>query len=239
MDDGTIVTAGVAKQIADQIRAAIMEGRLNPNEKLQTEEELATRYGVSRPTIREALKRLAAQNLIRSKRGPGGGNFVNEASLEQVAPAVTSAARMLATLGELPMEEVFAARRELEGLCLRMTFDRQDPDLAKRLDAELVVQRDQSVSDQDFCASDVRFHRLIIDSCGNVIVRLALYTVVEALMPVINMIITRTRQRSEIRKHHVRMVEAIRRNNLAGAKEALDDVIAYRATEYAKVAKRR
>jgi nitrite reductase/ring-hydroxylating ferredoxin subunit len=71
------VTASAAKQISESLRAAIMDGRLKVDERLPTEEELAQRFKVSRPTVREALKRLAAQHLIRSRRGPAGGNFVS------------------------------------------------------------------------------------------------------------------------------------------------------------------
>lgn len=72
-----IVRGGLARQVADLIRTAILEGRLAVDERLPTEEELARRFGISRPTVREALKVLAAQNLIRSRRGPSGGTFVN------------------------------------------------------------------------------------------------------------------------------------------------------------------
>jgi len=65
-----LVTESLAKQIAENIREAIMTGSLKVDERLPTEEELAARFEVSRPTIREALKRLAAQHLIRSRRGP-------------------------------------------------------------------------------------------------------------------------------------------------------------------------
>jgi DNA-binding FadR family transcriptional regulator len=239
MAEAEIVTKGIARQIADKVRGDILEGRLTPNEKLPTEEEMAIRYGVSRPTVREALKRLSAQNLIRSKRGPGGGNFVNEATLDQLAPTVTSAAMMLTTLGDIPMEQVFAACRELEGLCLRLTMERRDAGLPDRLREALACQRDASISDEDFCACDIRFHRLIVDACDNVIIRLALYTVIEALMPVTNMIITRTRSRDEITRHHAALLDAIERDDPTAAHEVLTSLITYRENEYAKNAKRR
>lgn len=69
---GQIVTTSAASQIADQLQQAIMDGRLKVDERLPTEEELAAQFGVSRPTVREALKRLAARHLIRSRRGPTG-----------------------------------------------------------------------------------------------------------------------------------------------------------------------
>jgi len=70
---GQIVTASLAGQIAEALEQAMLEGRLKIDERLPTEDELAARYGVSRPTVREALKRLAARHLIRSRRGPAGG----------------------------------------------------------------------------------------------------------------------------------------------------------------------
>ena len=99
-----IVTHGLAIQIATKIREAILEGRIKLDERLPTEEELATRFSVSRPTIREALKRLAAQNLIRSRRGPTGGTFVSHPNRQEARLAVANAATLLVSL-----ERVFAA----------------------------------------------------------------------------------------------------------------------------------
>ena len=64
-----IVRTGLSRQVAEKIRSAILEGRLKVDDRLPSEEELARRFGVSRPTVREALKVLAAQNLIRSSGG--------------------------------------------------------------------------------------------------------------------------------------------------------------------------
>ena len=80
-----VVTQSVADQISEQIRQSITDGTLKVDEKLPTEEELARQFSVSRPTIREALKRLAAKSLIRSRRGPSGGTFVTAPSAEEMA----------------------------------------------------------------------------------------------------------------------------------------------------------
>ncbi len=52
------------------------------DQRLPSEAELAEQFDVSRPTVREALKRLAAQSLIRTQRGATGGAFVNRISFE-------------------------------------------------------------------------------------------------------------------------------------------------------------
>ena len=67
IDFKPLQTKSLASQIADRIRQSIVEGRLGADDRLPGEEQLAKQFGVSRPTIREALKRLAAQHLIRSR----------------------------------------------------------------------------------------------------------------------------------------------------------------------------
>ena len=94
-------TDSLAIQIVESICEAIVESRLEVDERLPTEEELAKRFGVSRPTIREALKRLAAQNLVRSRRGPTGGTFVNRPSLEEHASDLATTTALMVTMRNL------------------------------------------------------------------------------------------------------------------------------------------
>ena len=95
MQQKTIVKSSISKQIAEQLREAIVSGQLEIGDRLPTEDELAQRYGVSRPSVREALKRLAAQNLVRARRGPTGGNFVVRPSFDELAESLSGAATLL------------------------------------------------------------------------------------------------------------------------------------------------
>src|SRR5687768_3099371 len=63
--------ASAAQQIAAQIRAAMRAGELAAGERLPSELELAAAFGVSRPTVREAMRILAASNLVEASRGAG------------------------------------------------------------------------------------------------------------------------------------------------------------------------
>ena len=60
VQESVIVKASISKQIAEQLRSAIVVGQIEIGQRLPTEDELARRFGVSRPSVREALKRLAA-----------------------------------------------------------------------------------------------------------------------------------------------------------------------------------
>ena len=93
--------ASISRQIAEQLRNAIVAGQFKIGQRLPTEDELAKRFGVSRPSVREALKRLAAQNLVRARRGPTGGNFVVQPSYAELAESLSGAATLLVGMGAL------------------------------------------------------------------------------------------------------------------------------------------
>lgn len=234
-----IVTASAAKQIAEHIRTAILEGRLKGEERLPTEEELAARYGVSRPTVREALKRLAAQNLISSKRGPLGGTFVNSLTLEDIAQNVTSAATLLVTIGGLKMDEIAEARIEMEGLCCDLAVKHGTDETIRSLRNVLEEQKSVSLSDEEFCASDVRFHRLIVEATQNTMLRFVMYALIEALVPVTNMVIVYVRDRSAIIAHHGNMLAALERRDAAAMRKHLRSLVDYLQSSYSQAKKER
>src|SRR3954453_8271284 len=71
-----VTIARASSSIADQIRAAILSGRLEQGERLPPERELAEQFGVSRVTVRDALRGLEAMGLIEVRVGARGGAFV-------------------------------------------------------------------------------------------------------------------------------------------------------------------
>src|SRR5262245_54048967 len=66
------------QQIADELRRMIVSGELSEGDSLGREPELVERFGVSRPSLREALRILEAKGLISVVRGRGGGVVVHE-----------------------------------------------------------------------------------------------------------------------------------------------------------------
>lgn len=231
---GTIVTTSAAKQIAEQIRQAILDGRVKKNEQLPTEMDLAAQFGVSRPTIREALKRLAAQNLIRSRRGPAGGTFVNNYQIEDAAEGLTTSTMLLLSLGTVEMSEIIAVRRFMETECCRAAVENWSPETLQRLDEALVRQADPALSDEEFCAADVAFHRAIADAGGNAMLRYVMFSVIEGFVPVMNMIVVYVRDRREVIGFHRRMRDALARKAPNKARAALDELLDYLQVKYSE-----
>lgn len=229
-----VVTESLAKQIAEQIREAIVDGRLKVDERLPTETELADRFEVSRPTVREALKRLAAQNLIRSRRGPTGGTFVNRPSVEDASRALTESATLLVSLGEFTLSDIAEARDALERSCARLAAVRRTPEHLGRMADEVRVQRDLSIRGEDFCASDVRFHRALVDAAGNPVLGFVMGAVIEALQPASNMVIDRFRDRTLAADQHQRLLDAIMAQDPDAAEDAVATLMATLKAQYAK-----
>lgn len=239
IDFDRVVTVSAAKQIAESIRAAIMDGRLKVDERLPTEDELAQRFQVSRPTVREALKRLAAQHLIRSRRGPTGGNFVASPAPEEAAQSLANATTLMVAVGDISLDDMATARLELETVCCRLAAQHRTDAQLDAMRREVERQRDPALTDEEFCASDVRFHRGLVDAAGNALLGYLMHAVVEALEPVSNLIIFRVRDRLVVADLHDRILRAVEARDPTAGEEALADLVAHTRARYGEALKRR
>jgi len=100
--------------LADELRADITSGRLQPGERLPPEPELCVKTGVSRSTVREALRLLASQHLIVTTRGVTGGSFVAHPDAEQLADALTTGFTLLSNSAGVGLTDLVELRRALE-----------------------------------------------------------------------------------------------------------------------------
>ncbi|SFO28238.1 transcriptional regulator, GntR family [Pseudonocardia ammonioxydans] len=111
------VSAGrVSDLIVEQIRLLIRDGKIKAGDRLPSERELGERFGVSRVTVREALKMLEANGLVTIRVGARGGAFVTAPTSEQIGeglsdlltfsvvePADVTEARQVFELGIVPL----------------------------------------------------------------------------------------------------------------------------------------
>lgn len=232
-----IVTTSVARQIAEALRTAILAGQLAVDERLPTEEELAQQFGVSRPTIREALKRLAAEHLVHSRRGASGGNFVKRPSIPEVVTALASSMRLLTTMGKFSLEDIVEARLEFDKLCCRLAVDRADAKDIAALREELAKQRHPDISDLEFCASDVHFHQLLVAAAHNSLLALFMLAMGEGLQAVTNLMVFRFRDRDVIIDQHARLVDAIEDRDAKLALSIIAEQAAYHNAKYGEARK--
>ncbi|WP_300030489.1 GntR family transcriptional regulator [uncultured Roseobacter sp.] len=213
--------ADLSAQIAGAIRDAIVAGTLIVDERLPSEAELAEHFDVSRPTVREALKRLAAQSLIRTQRGATGGAFVNRLSFEAAYPQQITTSTLLLSMNAVSFGTACEARYALERACAPLSAARRTPDQLATMRAEIHRQGQPGLTDEAFCASDVAFHRALVDGACNPVLSYQLAGAVEAMQPLMNMITFTARSRSRIVDIHTAIADALQDNNGSETQDAL------------------
>ncbi|MDW4548730.1 GntR family transcriptional regulator [Defluviimonas sp. D31] len=230
MEKLTLGTEGeLPLRIAQAIRDAIVTGHLIVDQRLPSEQELAEQFGVSRPTVREALKRLAAQSLIRTQRGATGGAFVNRISYEEAASQQITTSTLLLSMNAVDFDTAREARYALERACVPFAAERRKADHLAAMRTEIFRQGQPGLSDEGFCASDVAFHRALVDAAGNPVLSYQLAGAVEAMQPLMNMITFTARSRETIVALHTAIADAIEARDAATAETALASLSAYTA----------
>lgn len=205
--------ADLSAQIAKAIRDAIISGDLPVDERLPSEAELSEQFDVSRPTVREALKRLAAQSLIRTQRGATGGAFVNRLKFEDAYGQQITTSTLLLSMNEISFATACEARYALERACAPLSAQRRTADHLATMRAEAHRQSQPGLTDEAFCASDVAFHRALVDAAGNPVLSYQLAGAVEAMQPLMNMITFSARSRERIIAMHTAIADAIEAEN--------------------------
>lgn len=200
--------ADLSAKIAQAIRDAIIAGDLISDERLPSEAELADHFDVSRPTVREALKRLAAQSLIRTQRGASGGAFVNRLSYAEAYNQQITTSTLLLSMNEVSFDTACEARFAMERACAPLAAMRRDDTHLATMRAECQTQLRPDLSDEAFCASDVAFHRALVDAAQNPVLSYQLAGAVEAMQPLMNMITFSARSRETMVALHSRIADA-------------------------------
>ncbi len=222
--------ADLSAQIAGAIRDAIVAGDLIVDARLPSEAELSENFKVSRPTVREALKRLAAQSLIRTQRGAFGGAFVNRLSFEDAYNQHITTSTLLLGMNGVSFDTACEARFALERACASLSAARRSADHLATMRVEAVRQAQPGLSDEAFCASDVAFHRALVDGAGNPVLSYQLAGAVEAMQPLMNMITFTARNRAQIVTLHSQIADAVEARDGGAVSAALTALEVYTKT---------
>src|SRR5882757_10369397 len=119
-----VSSSRISQSIVEQVKVLIRQGRLTPGDRLPPERDLCERFGVSRVTVREALRMLESAGLVEIRVGARGGAFVTAPSSNRVGEGLAD----LLTLSVISAADVTEVRLVLEVgivplVCERATED--------------------------------------------------------------------------------------------------------------------
>lgn len=149
-----------SSDVIAQIRAAIFAGRFRPGDRLPTEREMAQQFGVSRVTVRDALRALETSGLIRVKVGGQGGPYVAEPDISLLSDSLGTHLQLRGTT----FRELAEARLALETTAARLAAERAtEADLAS-LEAAINGPIRPSF---DAAATSLDFHTALVTAAHN------------------------------------------------------------------------
>ena len=205
----------LSQQTAERLYTMIVvERRLAPGEKLPNELELSRELGVSRTTLREAIRTLAAQGVLAIQRGRG--TFVSDA-VERINDFGFSALdRMRGQLRDL-----FELRRIFEPSAARLACRR-----ATETELEEILARGAEVEDciragRDRTAADREFHTAIVRATHNEYMLRLLPLIHQAVATAVEAGEQQERLAADTLRDHALLLEFFRRRDGAGAEHAM------------------
>jgi DNA-binding FadR family transcriptional regulator len=154
-----------AEAISDALRERIMMGEFQDGHVLPSQVELMASFSASKPSVREALRILEVEGLVRVRRGRIGGALVH-------APKVDNAARLIEMIlrsRDVAIDDVATALQNLEPICTGMCARRTDRHstvlpVLKEIHAESERSQDDPVA---FAMLSRRFHETLVSGSGN------------------------------------------------------------------------
>jgi GntR family transcriptional repressor for pyruvate dehydrogenase complex len=163
--DTPIVRESVADMVARRILDMVSARALRPGDQLPPERELAESLGVSRPSVREAIRGLAILGVVRSRQG--GGAYITNLDAE----ALLGPLQFFLSLEDVNIRELYDARALIESDVARRAAVNMSEGQLDALEAILAAQHGTLADAGAFRLSDFAFHEAIWEGCGNAFLR--------------------------------------------------------------------
>jgi GntR family transcriptional regulator, transcriptional repressor for pyruvate dehydrogenase complex len=214
-------------QIALEIRRYLARADLRPGDRLGTEQELAAEFGVSRPTLREALRLLSSSHLIRASRGPRGGIFVASTPNEGMGRNLSESISTMLETQSVSLGELVEARIQLEVPLAGLAAKHATAETILKLDAAITEQEGKHAASEAFRLADACFHRTIAATAGNELLQAFASWTLDVLQPSLIASIGDAIDADTIIRQHREILRAVRRGQPAGASRAMSRHLEY------------
>jgi GntR family transcriptional regulator, transcriptional repressor for pyruvate dehydrogenase complex len=202
------------ERIVEQVEDALASGELRPGQRLPSERELVGQFEVSRSTVREALRVLESNGVVRSRPGDPNGPEV----LPYSSGALRKQMVRLAQVEEVGLAELLSFRMILDGSATMLAARLRTPEQLADMEAALEVMRGAiDIGYEEFSEADIAFHEAVAKASRNSMIQVCNDVVRGVVLSLISDKISRARNRralmTESLNHHAEVLEAVRAGN--------------------------
>jgi DNA-binding FadR family transcriptional regulator len=214
------------EQVTAEIKKLMFEGILKPGDRLPKEGELAKQFGVSRQTIREALRVLELTGFIWIQKGGSNGPLV----VDTVVHAVNSLYLDIFQMRKITHTELTTARNKIEKAVLDEAIDNAKYSDIRELEKNIAVAR--ALLDKNIQAfrENVEFHKLLARASKNQV----FVIVMESLMTVVADFRSRVDVKLDVSRvvtaGHEEIIRAIKQKNHERASDLLEKHLIFEGT---------
>jgi GntR family transcriptional regulator, transcriptional repressor for pyruvate dehydrogenase complex len=213
--------------VAERIRNLVTSEGLKPGDRLGREEDLAREFGVSRPTLREALRLLSSEHLVRASKGPGGGIFVAATPEQGIGLSVSAAVATMLNAHSIGLDELLETRMLLEIPLAGLAAARASEDNVVVLRALVEEVKAAATDHARSLDADIRVHHLIAEIADNRLAGAFTGWIVDVLQPRLAAVIEPAVVVSVIADQHCDLLEAIVRGDPGAAERAMREHLVY------------
>jgi DNA-binding FadR family transcriptional regulator len=217
------------EQVEGQLREAILGGAFQQGDRLPSELELSNRFGVSRTTIREALRSLANDGLLRKTPGAAGGSFVTAIDHVALGDQIRSSVETILRLGSLTIPEILQVRKILEVPAARMAATNRNNEQLGVFRACVDDVKHLPLGDPHIDELDVRFHSVIAEASGNRLLSAFVKALHDVLHPVQYLAFSEDSGRHTVLQH-IAIVHALEGRDADGAASGMQEHLDYLET---------
>ncbi|AFM27951.1 FadR/GntR family transcriptional regulator [Desulfomonile tiedjei] len=153
----------VSLDIISQIRDAILSGTLNPGDRLPPEKELVCDFGVSKHTLREAMRALEVMGFIEVRKGACGGAVVLEVDLKTARESISN----FLYFQNVSIRDLSEVRKVFEPHLARLAAERMTPKDLDDLAATQACCLESMARGDSTYEHEIEFHRIIAKASGN------------------------------------------------------------------------
>jgi GntR family transcriptional regulator, transcriptional repressor for pyruvate dehydrogenase complex len=217
-----VIRRSVPEEVFEQIATDVLSGEMQPGEALPSERRLAEVFGVSRPAVREALKRLSAASLVEVRQGgvTTVRDFRRHAGLDLLP-------RLLFRHGELDLavfHSMLEARLRIGPKVAELAAEQRGPELAGSLEDSLRVLEGRQ-DPVEWQRATLAFWDHVVDGAGSIVFRLMYNAFRAAYEPALDALAPAMTREVKRPDGYRKLAGAISAGDPAAAKKAAQDML--------------